>query len=50
VAWPNRVNTERRITGGLPTRAATRLVVPIDNPKGSLITEHRIAAAPGQSR
>jgi hypothetical protein len=43
-AWLNKVNAERRTTGRLPTRAATRLVVPIDNPNGSLITDHTIAA------
>ena len=33
----NRVSTERRMTGGRPMRAATRLVIPIDNPRESLI-------------
>ena len=41
--WPDRVSTDRRVTGGLPTRAATMLVVPIDNPNGSLITDPTIA-------
>ena len=31
------VRIERRITGGRPTRAATRLVIPIDNPSGSVM-------------
>src|SRR5579875_1235632 len=33
----NTVNIERRVTGGLPLRTATRFVVPIDNPNGSYI-------------
>src|SRR6478735_8216275 len=33
----NTVSTDRRITGGRPIRAATRLVMPIDNPRESLI-------------
>ena len=33
----NTVRIDRRITGGLPTRATTRLVVPTDNPNGSVM-------------
>ena len=33
----NSVNTARRITGGRPTRAATRFVIPMDNPRESLM-------------
>ena len=32
-----RLSIERRVTGGRPTRAATRLVVPMDNPSGSVM-------------
>ncbi len=32
----NRVSTDRRVTGGRPSRAATRLVIPTDNPSESL--------------
>jgi hypothetical protein len=38
------VSIDRRERGGSPTRAATMLVVPIDNPNGSLITDLTIAA------
>src|SRR6516165_541925 len=34
----NSVNTELRATGALPTRVATRLAAPIDNPSDSLIS------------
>jgi hypothetical protein len=34
----------------LPTRAATKFVVPIDNPNGSLITDHTIAVRPADIR
>lgn len=34
-----RVSTARRVTGGPPLPAATRFVVPIDNPSGSYIAE-----------
>ena len=34
----NSVRTERRMTGGRPTRAATRLVIPIDNPSESVMS------------
>ena len=33
----NSVRTERRMTGGRPIRAATRFVIPIDNPSESLM-------------
>jgi hypothetical protein len=33
----NRVRMDRRVTGWRPTRAATKLVIPIDNPSASLI-------------
>ena len=39
------VSTARRVTGGLPSRAATRFVVPIDNPRGSYI--ERILSSTG---
>jgi len=32
------------VRGGSPIRTATRLVVPIDNPNGALISEHTITA------
>jgi hypothetical protein len=32
------------VRGGSPTRTATRLVVPIDNPNGALISEHTLTA------
>ena len=34
----NSVNTDVRVTGALPERAATRLATPIDNPSDSLIS------------
>ena len=43
----NSVRTERRITGGRPTRAATRLVIPMDNPSESVMSCLTIAAWPG---
>ena len=36
----NTVSTDRRVSGGAPTRAATKLVVPTDNPSASLINEY----------
>ena len=47
---PDTVSTDRRVRGGLPTRAATMLVVPIDNPNGSLITDLTIAGNHGRNR
>ena len=34
----NSVRTDRRVTGGRPSRAATRLVIPTDNPSASLMS------------
>jgi hypothetical protein len=31
------VSTERRMTGGRPMRAATKLVIPMDNPSESFM-------------
>ena len=46
----NRVNTELRVTGALPARAATRLATPIDNPSDSLMCCTPVSVVPLPSR
>ena len=46
---PHSVSTDRRLTGWLPGRAATRLIVPIDNPSESLNSHIPSPALGGRS-
>jgi hypothetical protein len=40
----NKVRTERHMTGARPIRAATKLVIPMDNPSESLMFPSCLAA------